>query len=59
VPPGTRSQGGTRAEAGTRACTLEQNRHTRTLISMVEEHCTEREPHNAGAACSQLRERLN
>ena len=59
VPPGTRSQGGTRAEAGTHACTLEQNRHTRTLISMVEEHCTEREPQNAGAACPQLRERLN
>ncbi|MPS92124.1 hypothetical protein [Comamonas sp.] len=59
VPPGTRSQGGTRAEAGTRACTLEQNRHTRTLVSMVEEHCTEREPQNAGAACPQLRERLN
>jgi hypothetical protein len=59
VPPGTRAQGGTRAEAGTRACTLEQSHHTRTLISMVEEHCTERDPQNAGAACTQLRERLS
>ena len=59
VPPGTRSKGGTRAEAGTRSCSLEQHRHTRARLAMIEKLCMERDPQNGGAACTQLRKRLN